>query len=324
MLQKKIAESLMGKKVLVGIDLGHHTVKICQQEIQRQQMGPRTFSQSPSGLASQQLAPLLDSLKSKSGALQITGLDPSMQAGYLETPSLKANELEVALPAAIAREIPHSLQECQLYTMSVPPLGPNQRCGFFYVCLSRTFLQACQQQLNDIWPQAPTATVEPAPLALVRAYRRLRPDLRETCYSIISCGHERTLLLTVQNGQPYYCRQFRLAGRHFTEAFQMGLRTTWEEAERRKMAYSVQERYFQIEPVVTRWLNEIQKTLQHARQTLGLTPERLILTGASALWNQLPDRLQEEVALPVETSHWAGEDTSAPAAVFESAAGLAS
>ena len=305
---------LWGKKIQLGIDVGSDSIKVCTLEsngtscsVALHPLLPNRSSQEQrlDGPAlSQRLQTLAAELKAKGKSKVHLSLHaPTTASGYLELPKLSADQLQVAIPSAVAREIPHPLQEVNLFTLPVPALTDVNVQGVFFVAIPKTVQEGQSQAFSQAGLEVSSG--EPGLLACLRGLTRNLILAPEQVTALVVCGYQRTSVVLLKGPHPYFCREFRLAGSDFTYAFQMGDQVDWPEAERRKRAYDVGEKDFKVESFVQRWLGDVQRSLAFASQKHSqLTPGKLILSGGTALWKGLTNRLSEFLSLPVTRHEW--------------------
>jgi len=305
---------LWGKKVQLGIDVGGDSIKVCTLEgngsscsVSLYPLIPQreTQDQRLEGPAlSQRLTTLAGELKPKGKSKVYLSLhSPTTSTGYLELPKLSADQLQVAIPSAVAREIPHSLQEVNLFSLPVPALSGDKSQGIFFVAVPKTVLDSHTQAFTGAGFEV--SSTEPGLMACLRGLSRNLALKEDEVTALVVSGYQRTSVVLLRGSHPYFCRDFRLAGSDFTYAFQMGDQVDWPEAEQRKLAYDVGEKDFKVESFVQRWLGDVQRSLTYASQKNAvLVPSRVLFSGGTALWKGLAERLSEFLSLPVIRHDW--------------------
>lgn len=328
---------LWGKKIHLGIDVGSDSIKVCTLEsngtscsVALHSLLPHRSSQEQrlEGPAlSQRLSTLAGDLRAKGkGKAHLSLHAPTTASGYLELPKLSSDKLQVAIPSAVAREIPHSLQEVNLFPMPVPSLGNTSMQGIFFVAVPKTIQDAQTQSFTLAGFEVGSG--EPGLLACLRGLTRNVTLPPEQVTALVVSGYQRTSVVLLKGAHPYFCREFRLAGSDFTYAFQMGDQVDWTEAERRKLLYDVGEKDFKVESFVQRWLGDVQRSLSYAAQKHAqLVPNQVILSGGTALWKGLAERLSEFLNLPVQRHQWdrlklSGSSGPSEIALYDEAIGL--
>ena len=304
------------KKVPLGLDVGGHSVKFCSLEssgasctVSLEVLRPSRTQREEDltgaelGQRVHELMGKIPKLKSKANwQIYLALAGPSLSAGYLEFPALTAAQLEVASPSAVAREIPHPLNEVRVFTVPVAAQQPGGK-GVFFVAAPHSALDAQTKMLSQTGLEI--AGCEPALLAMIRGLTRNQPQTADEVCALVSCGFRTTTVVLLKGGSPYFSRDFRIAGSDFTYAFQMGQQVSWAEAEQMKLAYNVGEKDFHIESFVQKWLNEVKRSLDYAAKKFPLwTAQRVVLTGGSAMWKGLPERLGDFLQLPVARQQW--------------------
>ncbi|MBT9584048.1 pilus assembly protein PilM [bacterium] len=305
------------KKVPLGLDVGGHSVKFCSLEtsgasctVSHGVLCPaRTQREAElTGAAlGQRIHELMGQIAQvKSGShwrIYLALAGPSLSAGYLEFPALTAAQLEVAIPTAVAREIPHPLSEVRVFTVPVAAAQQAGGRGIFFVAAPKSALDAQTKMLSQTGLEI--AGCEPALLAMIRGLTRNQPQTTDEVCALVSCGFRTTTVVLLKGGSPYFSRDFRIAGSDFTYAFQMGQQVSWAEAEEMKLAYDVGEKDFHIESFVHKWLGEVKRSLDYAAKKFPhWAAQRVVLTGGSALWKGLPERLGDFLQLPVARQQW--------------------
>lgn len=312
-IRSEPAQVLWKKKTTLGVDVGEFALKVCRLEnpsrcsVSQRELVPERTSleqQLPSNAAlNELLLTMAGGSGSKDVRLNLSVADHALSAGYLEISKGSSKELEVSVPAAVGREIPHNLGELDLFTLPVPALRDSSKLGVFFMGTPKAGVAAQRARFAEMkWE---VQAVEPALLALVRGITRNKPAQDESLWGAIACGFRTTTLTLFKGAHPYFSRSFRMGGGDFTYAFQMGEQISWSAAEERKRSYQVSSRDFQVEPFVQKWCREVQRSLTFGIQKVPeVTPKSLVLTGGTALWKGLDDRLSEVLAMPVQREGW--------------------
>ena len=306
-------------QVKAGLDLGTHSLKWAVLDSNRKpirlfcgEVLPDRETQNdqphPRWLAAR-LAELLDECKAASGGVWSEKVRAGLQGegvvcGYLELPP---GELEKTVPAALQEQLPFNVNDVGLTYLQVPPYRAQEdRQAVFYGTYLKTMahqrrrlLESCGLEVEDL--QVTT-------LALAREFRvNHHPHDEGSFWGLIHCGFGSSHVLITRNGFPYYSRDFEIAGKSFTYAFQIGYQTTWPKAEQYKLNYRVATKDFQIEPFLLDWTDEIKRSLGHfASRFPGARVSRLFLSGGTALWHGLDKRLEDTVGIPVTLDTWEG------------------
>lgn len=305
------------KKPRIGIDLGSYALKCCVLDSKRQSCSiwsdvllPNCESKEDrlddSELQSR-VQSILKQCERRSGhwsrQVNLSLEDPGSVGGYLVLPSLAPQELQTAIPSAIAKQIPYSLSEVELFNLRVPVLSGKSGMGIFFVAVPRGPMQARIRLLASTGLEVKAA--EPALLALIRALVRNHGEWTEPV-AVVAAGHSLTSVVVLQQGVPYFTRDFRLGGADFTYAFQMAVQVSWQRAQELKHQYDLrQERSYHLEPFLVRWMDEVQRSLDQAqKQEASLKVGRVLLTGGTAAFKGLEDRLSEHLGLSVTTDTW--------------------
>lgn len=263
-----------GRKASVALDLGSHTVK--------------TASQGKKGLEGLASAPSVEELKIH-GSVIATIPGHGTIGRYLEFPVLSAKELAVAGPAQAWQFIPYPQDATNLSFLQVPALGGDKKTALFFVADQKERVESGQALLKGLKVQRMEVPV----LALAREFAA--EHLSDTFQALVHCGHTLTHVLVMKGKHPYYYREIRLAGKDFTYAFQQANQSSWEEAEAYKHGTDALAREVGVEPFLQRWLKEVKRSLSASE----ITVEKVFLSGGSAAWKGLRERLAEDLARPV-------------------------
>lgn len=264
-----------GKKASVGLDLGSHSVKCA------------TYGKK--GLEGCVAAPSVEELK-LSGSVVATIPGHGTIGRYLEFPALSAKELAVAGPAQAWQFIPYPQDQTNLSFLQVPPLGGDKKTALFFVADQKERVESGQALLKGLKIQRMEVPV----LALARQFAAEHPS--DSFQALVHCGHTLTHVLVMKGKHPYYYREIRLAGKDFTYAFQQANQSSWEEAEAYKHGVDALAREVGGEPFLQRWLKEVKRSLAGSQ----IEVSKVFLSGGSAAWKGLRERLAEDLELPVE------------------------
>lgn len=226
--------------------------------------------------------------------------------GYLELPVLKPKELSVAVPSQAMKFIPHPMDKVTLSFIQVPQLssGEKKSAVFFIAELNETLsytkklLAGCGLEINRIETYA---------LALAREFGKDHGKTKERFFVLVNVGHKLTHVVILRDRYPYFAREFGIAGGEFTYAFQMGHQISWQEAESMKRSYDALTEDVSIEPFMTRWLNEVKKSITYFEKQFHIelgAIEKLILSGGTASMKNLDIRLARHTLIPVDVDAW--------------------
>ena len=300
-----------GKKIFVGLDLGSFALKVCTREVSGttcsywfESLLPKR-SGKDDHLAGQALQQRVEEMLQGAQAhfspwaqqVDVSLEGSSSSSGYLSLPLLRPDQLRVAIPSAVAREIPHALSEVQIFSAQVPALTePENRMGIFYVAVPNTLMHDRGVLLTSLGYQV--HSYEPGLIATLLGVKSHRKLAEGEAVAIIDCGFRHTTVIMTLGGHPYASREFRLAGADFTQAFQAEDDLSWSDAEEQKKNYNVAQRAPKVEALVTRWLGEVKRSVNFVSQAHPtLKPTRIILTGGTSCWPGLTQRLSDFLCL---------------------------
>jgi Tfp pilus assembly PilM family ATPase len=301
----------------LGIDIGSYALKTCLQgpsgkvlKVSNQVIWPERSSREYEGdqPLEQRLGQMICEAVQAAGSgklvVRISQDHGYCSAGYLELPcSLSPSQMQVALSAAVARQLPRGLEGLEVSVLPVATLGAPDQVGRFYIATQKSIWTQLAPSLKRFGLKQIVGESAVSGLlhGLIRGYR----PSPEQCWLAVEVGHRLTRVLLLRGTNPYSYRDFRLAGGDFTYAFQMGEQISWSCAESRKRAYHLEEKDFQVESFIRRWLLELRKSRDFAAQALPvLNPSQIVLTGGSALWPGLAQRLSDELGLPTQILPW--------------------
>lgn len=226
--------------------------------------------------------------------------------GYLELPDLGKKELDVAVPSQAMKYIPFSMESTHLSYVKIPMILPREnKTGVFYVAAQKKFVD----DIKNIMEQSglKLETMDVSVFSLVREFSRNHSLEKDMCYALIHTGFRATYVIVIRNGYPYYIRDLSIGGRDFTYAFQMGEQWSWQDSEKYKLQYDVTSRQVSIEPFLIRWLEEIKKSLTFFSKEFSrasVSVKEIYLSGGTASFKGLDNRLSEHVQLPVHIDTW--------------------
>lgn len=336
---------MSNQQVKVGLDLGAHSLKWAVLDSQRQPL--RFFTAEvladresqndqphPRWLAAR-LGEIMDECRAASDGVWSDRVRAGLQGegvvcGYLELPAVGPEGLEKAVPAALQEQLPFNVNDVGLRFLEVPPYQkqPGKQAVFYGTYLKtmaqqrRRLLESCGLEVEEL---------EVSTLAMAREFRINRePHEENNFWAVVHVGFDSSHVLVTRNGFPYYSRDFEIAGKSFTYAFQIGYQTTWAKAEQYKLNYRVATKDFQIEPFLLDFTDEIKRSLGHfGKRFPAARVSRLFLSGGTALWHGLDRRIEEALGIPVTQDGWeglkppGGADPVPEASVYKVALGLA-
>jgi type IV pilus assembly protein PilM len=319
---------VFAKKIQIGLDVGHHSVKAAVT-------GPNT--RELIDLAEAEITPGRTMLDEKSTDEQVaeairrvcaqytdkgSKFNPSVVCAlqgegavcrYIEIPKLDKSRQELAIQSAVIKNISFPLEEAFMTHFSVPALSNKDNAGVFFFAIRKSSTARLQQLISKL--DIKIDRFEPPTASLIKEFNLNHDTLSDQCTAIIHIGSSHTLMIILRNGSPYYVREFATAGRDFTYAFQMGKQSTWKEAEEYKCAYDATKKEVPIEPVLTKWIEQVKKTLAaftRLEKSAAIAVESVYMTGGTSSMNGLDRRLSGDLNIPVTVETWgkvkAGKD----------------
>ena len=334
---------LFTKKVVVGVDAGQFSVKVAMfaengkdLHLVEEQVLPGRAQRDQAASDEATVAVLnsaVHACTSSRPKVKTTIVAAFQGEGaicfYQELPKLKKEELELATRSAAVKQIPFPLNEAFISSLSVPPLGPDKnKSAVFVVALKKALIDTHVglYRKSDLAVER----VDICYMPVIRCLGADHPAVAGEFFAVVHVGHTLTSVTVLEGANPYYNRDFAIAGRDFTYAIQMGAQNTWAEAEAYKHGYDATARDVPVEPILSKWLDQVKRSIgaftkQFRSQNLGVA--RVLLSGGSARWKGLDVRLSEVLGLPVRVDAWERlrPDTAsanAAAGAFRIAAGL--
>lgn len=330
--------SLFRKKVSVGLDIGSHSLqwaatdnrgKDC--EVWRAAIHPERASKDDNllgdplklrlkALVSQ--AERESKLWSKTVVVGVQG--QSVVSGYLELPSLKDDELEMAVLSNISREVPFPVDSLEVVHLPIVSLKPGKKAVFYSV-----WKRAAGERLRQLceFCDLKVKRIEATGIGLTRELFGNRALDPKRFYAIVNVGFELTQIIVVRAGYPYYLRDIPVGGRDITYAIQIGSQVSWTEAEEIKCTHPLYELVHTAGPLLSELSYELSRSLAYFRKRFGVEEiEAVYISGGSSLLKDLPDWLEEELSLPVKREGWQGirsRSGAVDSALYKVATGLA-
>ena len=333
---------LFGQRTVLGFDLGEYSLRCASVEPETGRVRglhsvdlvpgreSKTDELDPASLE-KRLRAVLPECQQKCTPWQknvAVVLPPRSGAcGYQEFPGLSDKELDLAVPSKVSKLIPFPLPEVAVSYRSVPMLHPKERQrGVLYVAVQKSVLLQVTGLLQRLGLKVSRAELPAVPLA--REFHRNQPDQAEDLVALVHAGFRSSVVAVVRGGIPYHSRTFSMGGVDFTYAFQMGSQSTWPEAEAYKHAYDWNRREPSIEPFLTRWMEEVRKTVTQFERRFSSEEARVarvVLSGGDSVGPGLVERLAEHLKLPVEGGSWNALQAPHPVAPgrYKIAVGLA-
>lgn len=321
---------LFGNKIVASLDIGSYSVKWAAIDRKRGlchvwhgELFPERENRRDT-LSEEQLLARLPALLqecqktvkvwNKSVALSIAG--SKVFHGYLELVPTTPKNLKFCVISALLNSLPMEFDAMETLCVGVPPLsGREDKSAAFYALLPSEYVERSRKRAEVCGLKCEQA--DDVAISLARAWGR-NSSRADEMVALVHIGFERTTVLLARGGNPYYVRDFAPAGAQFTYAFQVGLQVSWAEAERRKRAYNVFDgREFYIEPDLRKWLEEVRRSLEHARSKHNLEAARVALSGGGAAWPGLPQRTEQFLGIPCELDGWDRLQPTQPLASHE-------
>lgn len=304
---------IFGKKIHIGLDIGTYSLQWAAYESRSNKCEvwrAPIHSHKIEGLEDpsygEKLSSLLSiceaktSLWSRSVVLGVQGV--GVISGYLEFPELKESELEMAVLSSVSREIPFAIDTMEVVHLPVAPLVKGKTAVFYSV-----WPKTETQRLTEICEACDLKVkrIEATGIGLTRELFRNRALDPGRFYSILNIGHEVTQVIMVRGGYPYYLRDIPVGGRDITYAMAVGGQISWEEAEALKQSAPLFEFFSTAGPALGELSYEIVRSYKYfMRQFKVDSVEKVFLSGGSSLTPDLPEWLEGELEIPIQSESW--------------------
>lgn len=221
---------------------------------------------------------------------------------HLQLPPLAPHELAVAVPIEVENSLPFPLADAMHGFVVGESLDrdPTRR-GITFVAAPRAVFSPLLNLLRDLTGMQ-NVTMEIPSFALARLPGTgAGPDFT----ALVEVGARFTHIGFARGGTVYYARDFAIGGEDFTHCLRVARGFTHDYAELLKTEEPVlrdPRRRAWMEPALTRWFQEVKRSLQYFRFRLPVAPlrvDRVLLSGGGAALQGLPDWLAEHLGLPV-------------------------
>ncbi len=306
-----------GNHSLVGIDIGSHSIKVCQAEKKLKRFELKNF-----GLANLPPSAIVH------GAIK----EPSLIAGALQTllahlnlkdqkaifavsghsvivkritfPALSEKELIQTIPYEAKQYIPFDINEVNLDFQVLGPLPEDP--DSLSVLLVAAKKEVMAEYIDVLQLSGLEAAIgDVAAFALANAYE-LNYGLEADPVALVDLGASQTTLVVINQDGPIYTRDFFLGGKQLTEQIQSLGNLSFEEAEKLKLHWDrTPDHLDQLAPsflgVIQAWVQEIKRALDFLVTSQPESrPLKMVLSGGSSLIPGFPKYLSEAVQLPTE------------------------
>jgi len=292
-----------------GIDLGSHSVKLCEIETSFRGFALSGFQAQrvviPEGgdLLTPQLAAVEGLLKSFSGrpeALVVALPGVGAATHMVSLPFTEARKVEQTLSFEVEGQIPFDLKDV-IYDYQVLDQGKG-RSELLVGVARREFVHGLLDALGALGLEPRTVTI--APLAYQSLMATLPPGgVQEggPAEAIVDLGHERTCILVRDQGKVVYARTVSGGGAGLTRALVRATGSTWEAAEEQKETRGslLDDADPEIAaPLAGAWAPLVREIRQTIRSGLarGRRPlEKIWITGGSSRLAGVSQRLEREL-----------------------------
>lgn len=308
---------------IVGLDLGTHSVKVCELVSTFRNFELVGFGSEPVGASADAEAELVEIAAAAQRLIErrglanetiICALPPSMVSSVtLEFPFDKPKQIQATLPFELDEAIPFDVED----VVHDYQIVERREDGTTKVLVSFVLEEALSAFLEllegvDIDPKI----VSVGSLAWFNLYETVLGESTEAV-AVLDIGHAHTELCIFDDAAPSSIRDIPVGGRHVTAALAEVFRVEGDQAERGKLAEGViigartetlvegdtSDRQQLISDTCRQamWpiVREVRRSL--ALHSLGAEPvSRLLLTGGGAQLRGLAAWLEEQIGVPVQ------------------------
>jgi type IV pilus assembly protein PilM len=338
-IYQTLNKKVVFKNVPVGLDLGAYSLKMALVVPKNGEITHLNESKLDVE-AKDNLKPALLELKKSLELYSPVAIDLPVIASipaedifyrYFDFVPISSNELKTAVTAQALKHTPVPLEKIYISCLQVPQItAGKKRLAVFAAALDIEFVNSTYQMLKDCGLEV--KSLIPPAMALVKEFSKNHKEEKNQFFALINIGYSATTIVITHNGYPYYARKFSLGGKDFIYAFQMAHRNTRLEAEGQMISYNVCENNVAVDPFLSKWLSEINKSFSAFHQQFSkeeIKIARIYLSGGCAQIKGLESRMTGLLKIEVKQDHWehilpSGQELKAlNPGTFKLAAGLA-
>lgn len=289
------------RRLVVGLDVGSQTTKWALVDVGNSVV-VRFGSVSAEGSRKERLHRLMPELPRGVRAISTAVQGQDVAYGYLEVPTVDPNEVALSAQALAQKKIPFPANEVQFSHCAIPCMsGTRNSTGVFYVAARRRDVEEMSIPLQESGLEV--RRVELPALALCREFATNQDPSPDSVNMLVHIGSGLTQVVVTRGKFPYYARDFSPAGGDFSYSLQMGLQCSRDQAQEYMANYDFRDRQFSLEPSVTRWLDEVKRSMREFTRRHNLEVGKVYLSGGSAA-GHLDKRLEESLGMPVVIDGW--------------------
>lgn len=309
---------------IVGLDLGTHSVKVCELVSTFRNFELVGFGSEPVGASADaqaelgEIAAAAQRLIERRGLANdtiICALPPSMVSSVtLEFPFDKPRQIQATLPFELDEVIPFEVEDV-VHDYQVIERRENGSCRVLVSFVLEETLRGFLEILEAVGIDPKIVSV--GSLAWFNLYETVLGEATDAV-AVLDLGHSHSELCIFDNAAPSSIRDIPVGGRHVTAALAEVFKVDAEQAERGKLAEGVivsgrSETLVQGEapgrqqlisescrqamwPIV----REVRRSLALHSNNAGHGVSRVLLTGGGAQLRGLAEWLEEQLEVPVE------------------------
>jgi type IV pilus assembly protein PilM len=310
------------KKILIGIDIGQHSVKAAVLNSNKKEIfelletillpDRKLFEEKPTdeNIAMQCKQMLTKYVSPKSqyqSVISVSVQGDGAVCNYLELPQMDKKKTETAIQSAIVSSIPYPVDKAVIRYIPVVPLSTEgeRKNAFFLIAIKKEFMDRKKRLLKDLDLHESNFDIYVSPL--IKSITHNHGNFEGQFIAVVHTGCRMTSVFVLRDGNPYFMRNFSIAGYDFIYSFQMAEQSSWKEAEEYMFAYDIARKEIALEPNLIRWKDQIKKSLDSFIKTnANINPSisRIILSGGTSQLKGLDKYLAENLDIPTEADRW--------------------
>lgn len=295
------------RQVLLGVDAGSRNLRLVQLQRSEQRLERAMLRALP--MEEREHASVLrSSLREMLGETDDERLVTVNMQGervftrHLQLPPLAPHEFAVAVPIEVENSLPFPLADAMHGFVVGEALDRDaSRRGITFVAAPRATFSPLLNLLRDL-TGVQNVTMEIPSFALARL-----PGVGagQGFTVLVEMGARFTHVGFARGGTVYYARDFPVGGEDFTHCLRVARGFTHDYAELLKTEEPIlrdARRRAWIEPALTRWLQEVKRSIQYFRFRLPVAPlavESVLLSGGGAGLQGLPEWLSDHLEMGV-------------------------
>lgn len=327
--------SLIGKKDVLGIDIGSKVIKVLDLKISPGKISAVNYAEYDIGSQGidekspeERKQAYITALKELIGSRKFTTKNASISVSgssvivrFVKFPKMSKSDLEKTIQFEAEPHIPFDIQEVYLDTQIIGDVEEDEQIKMETVLVASK--KDIIQEKIEIIEKAGCrpAIIDVDAFALGNAYEFVHKEASDEMVMLVNIGAAITNICIVEKGVSKVVRDLFTAGNSFTRAIQDNMHVATEKAEEIKMRYGLSggkengagseageasvglQIYNILLPIVKELNSEIQRSIDYftGQQTAQeVNIGKIILSGGSANLKGLPELINSDLRIPVE------------------------